>query len=683
MKIALSWLEEYIEEKPDWDLVFDKLTQAGIEIEGVEVDSLGEKIVELKITPNRGDCLSVKGLLREIATLTQYKYNFPPIDLNLIEYADYPISNTSNNKVNVTIDNPTDCPNYFGIVIENVDNTRKLPDIITNRLLKSGLRTVSPVFDIANYVMLETGQPLHSFDLDHIGDKLNVRRAKDGEKIKLLNDTEVTLTNDTLLICEAKDTPVAIAGVMGGLDSGVSEHSKNIFIESAYFDKDVVAGIAKQYGVTSDAAYRFERGVDFKIQENSLLYATHLIVKYLGGVVGSITKVNNTNYNAKPMVLKFDDFTRLIGVVIEPNTIKQILCSLGFSVDENNSHIFVIPPSYRFDIAIKEDIIEEVARIYGYDNIPAVLPNTNYTMYGINTDYAKNLILKNLLVNRGYSEVVSYAFLEKSYVDLFNYSHATCVELKNPIAGFSTMRTSLFAGLIKTMQYNVNRGATSVKLFELARVFYGEGEKFQPLKLAGLCYGEKYTINWADSKTQFDFFDIKGDLESLLSFVDTLEFIPCNDNPVLHSGRCAKILLSGNVIGIIGQLTPLVAQELGLNTAPYLFELDIHAITDLPILFKVKPVSKFQKIQRDLAFVVDNSLNSYEVIKYIRSLSIAQLREVNVFDVYSGDKLEAGGKSLAFKLYFQADKTLTDSEINEYLAHITKKVSDEFKIKLR
>lgn len=677
MKIALTWLEEYFVDKPDWTLVFDRLTQAGIEVEGVDIE-LDEKVVELKITPNRGDCLSILGLIREISVLTNYNYVYS---------YQFMVEPTSHLTVDITIEPKGICSSYVALPIADIDNTIHLPEFLLRRLYLSGIRSVSPIVDITNYVMLEIGQPLHAFDYDRVGGKLHVRLANDGESLTLIDNKTVKLTGDTLIVCNSTNQPAAIAGVMGGLESGVSANTKNIVLESAFFHQDNIVGKAKYYELSSDAAYRFERGVDNKIQQHAIFYAAVLINKYLGGSIGkaNITQeLESKEY--RRITLEKSDFDRLIGINIPIEQIRGILLKLEFLVDIGaDSKWHVIPPSHRFDIIIKEDVIEEVARVYGYDNIPALLPKVEYTMLNLSSIQAKVSFLKDILVARGYNEIISYAFVEEENQKLFNnYPIITNpIILKNPIAGLSVMRTSLFAGLIKSMQYNINHGTNSLKLFEIARVFYGEGEYEQPLKLAGLLYGDTSKTSWIDNKKPVDFYSLKGDVEVLLQHVDIIKFISCDDNPVLHGGRCAKICSGNYEIGVIGQLHPLVAQSIGLSTAPYLFELDIDSIVNMNVDFKLQPTSKFQKVERDLAFIIAESCAAGEIIDYIKLLRIENLLEVNIFDIYQGDNIDKGQKSVAIKLIFQDDRTLTDFEINTYLAKIIEQVGIKFNVKLR
>lgn len=680
MKLALSWLEEYFIDKPNWELIFNKLTSAGIEVEGVEpvlsYSNIEDRVVELKITPNRGDCLSVVGLLREISSLTgcTYKYN-----------DEFNLKSTTEDKLKVSVDVADACPNYVGVIIKNINNKGTLPDFILKRILRSGHRGISPLVDIVNYVMLELGQPLHTFDQEKVGECLRVRFANLGETLKLLDGTDAILTDNTLIICGESNTPVAIAGVMGGFDSGVTIDTTSIILESAFFTPDVIAGKSKQYLVNSDAAYRFERGVDTKIQDKALRYAAQLINKYLGGEIGQIVSVSHINESKRQSIaVKFSEFERLIGLKLSDEVISRILITLGFEiVAQDKDMLEVTPPSFRFDIKIKEDIIEEVARVYGYDNIPSTLPVVPYTMNKINSLQTRINKLKSMLVSRGFNEVISYAFIEDYYAQIFQITTANVVRLKNPIAGLSVMRSTLLPGLVRTMQNSINRGVDSLKLFELARVFYAEDEDSQPLKLAGLMYGKRNKINWNNESGEVDFYDLKAEVEILLNNVREIKFTPSVDYQFLHSGRCAKIYSCGKEIGFIGQLHPLVGQSLSLDLLPYMFELDVSTLIEHSTTFSFQAISKFQKVTRDLAFIADEHLNIGVMVDYIKSCSIEYLKDVTIFDIYRGVNLGHDKKSIAIKLTFQAEKTLTDEEIEASVSQIIKSNVEQFNVKLR
>lgn len=690
MKLSLNWLSSYFKTSPDWDVILDKLTMAGLELEQIiedigtwdehETRRGGNKVAEFKITPNRGDCLSVTGMLREIQALTNYTVNLPIFD--------FTFKSDTSDKIEVIVNEARACPSYVAVTVKNIKNQIKVDLVkqfkqeVTDRLTASGLRAISPVVDITNYVMLELGQPLHAFDLTKVGNKLQVRFAKDGEELKLLDDTEVKLQDDTLVICDANNNVAAIAGVMGGKDSSVTELTTDIVIESAFFIPDVVSGKAKQYGVSSDSAYRFERGVDYQLQLRAAQYAATLIKEYCGGQIGEPVIIHK-DLSGTTVSVSYNDITRLIGKMISHDEINSILNVLGFEfVTKNDRCLELKVPSFRFDIKIKEDIVEEVARVYGYDNITPILPIVAHTMNMLDNVVLRSTTLKNRLVDLGYSEIVSYAFIEDKYEELFGYPGKDPVKLKNPIAGLNVMRTSLIADLLKAQDTNINRGHERVRVFELGRVFHGEDEKSQPLKLSGLICGTHLSQNPLEILREVDFYDLSHDVKTLLTGFGPVKFVPYNDYPVLHCGRCAKIYLSGQEVGIIGQLHPsYVAQVAKL---PYVFELDLAKITNSEIDLAISDVSKFQKVKRDLAFIAPDSLYVGDVLDTVSAANIPYLQTSYVFDIYTGDKLAVNVKSVAFGFLFQAsDKTLTDSDINSSIEIITKLITDKFNVQLR
>ncbi|MFN7094631.1 MAG: phenylalanine--tRNA ligase subunit beta, partial [Burkholderiales bacterium] len=510
---------------------------------------LDDKVIELKITPNRGDCLSVQGLLREISALTDYKVQ------HLITPAE--LAPTINQQIQVVMDAAEVCHNYLALVIKGINNQVKLPEYITKRLSRSGLRTISPIVDITNYVMLELGQPLHAFDLGQVGNQLRVRFAQDKETLKLLDGKVVTLTTDTLVICDSSNHPAAIAGVMGGYNSGVNETTTDLILESAWFTPEVIAGKAKQYGVSSDSAYRFERGVDTQLQAKALNYAAQLMTKFCGGKIG-VVQATNFTLKTQPLInLKYAAINRLIGTSIAPQNITNILLKLGFQIAESKADdLAVMAPSFRFDINIPEDVIEEIARVYGYANIVPIMPVASFKVQAIDSNKLGITSLKAKLVSLGYHEIVSYAFVEERLEDLLGNPQISPVSLQNPIAGLAVMRTSLIADLVKALMHNLNRGHKFARLFEVARVFYAEDAQSQPLKIAGLSYGTNYPLTWAAKPHSTDFFDLKHDVELLLHGIPEITFVPCTDYPVLHGGRTAKIWRENQLIGIIGQLHP-------------------------------------------------------------------------------------------------------------------------------
>lgn len=678
MKLSINWLNSYFKIAPDWDKVLHKLTMAGLEVEGVEVVD-DDKVVELKITPNRGDALSVAGLLREISVLTDYAFTRPAQNIPFVSAID--------DTVTVDVRVPDVCPNYMTLIIKNIDNQAKLPNEILERLTRSGHRSVSPIVDISNYVMLELGQPLHAFDLSQVGNKLKVRFARLGERLELLVGSEAVLTDKTLVVCDSNDNPAAIAGVMGGANSGVSASTTEIILESALFIPDVIAGQAKFYGVSSDAAYRFERGVDSELQEHAIKYAASLIVKYCGGQIGQITKCSSAHV-ARQITLTYTAINRLVGVDIPQSSIDDILGKLGFILVKSDAGTLTVTvPSYRFDVTIKEDIIEEVARVYGYDNIEAQIPIARYTMD--NLDLNRQQALKAKLANLGYSEIIGYAFVEESLELALGDGNIKAVRLQNPIANWGVMRTSLIADLVKVLEHNLNRGHKRMRIFELARVFHGETENLQPLKIAGLLYGNYANPNWLVNDRVADFYDLRQDVEVLLGGLGDIKFTVCNDNPVFHSGRCAKIRICGKEIGVIGQLHPKYKAKFGWTDLPYVFEVDASSVISAPLEVFVSEVSKFQKVERDLAFIMELSVNIGDVLDKVLSDNVPFLIAANVFDVYYGEKFadiklnNKSVKSVAINFLFQAHKTLSEAEISASILQIQQCVGANFMAQLR
>ena len=507
MKISLQWLSSCFKEVPIWSEAWDKLTQAGIEIESIEDTQshvaingsepfLTDTIIEFKITPNRGDCLSIFGIAREIALLTSCALNdthniFPHC------YNTSPPVITSSTAIQV--DQQDLCPKYCATVIRGINNQVTLPDYIMHRLKVAGINTVNPVVDILNYVMLELGQPLHAFELMATGERLRIHMAPKASKVILLNNTEVELYDDTLVVSGSTDNICAIAGVMGSLASGVMPNTRDIVIESAFFEARGVVGQARKYGAHSEAAYRFERGVDIELVEPALQYASNLIIHYCAGTIEGTTifttgTSKEHDCRHRGIIMVYDKITQLLGVAIDVAIIHSLLVRIGFAIThQERDRCTVFPPSFRTDINIAEDVIEEIARVYGYDNIPPIMPTVTGSINAPDVSTQIQDSFKQTLVHCGYNEIISYSFLEDKYVSILSAINPDVVPsvLCNPIANLGTMRTTLTAGLMKTLTNNINRGHKNIRIFELARVFYGTNSHEQPVKLAGLLYGSR------------------------------------------------------------------------------------------------------------------------------------------------------------------------------------------------
>ncbi len=688
MKLSLNWLQSYINEPLDVEMVLERLTMAGIELESIEefspeVDSqdanITDKIVEFKITPNRGDCLSVYGIAREIIALTDY---------TLKPQVEYKVNPTCADQLTVNVLENNLCPNYVGMIIKNVDNTTATPPFILERLKQSNLRSISAIVDIANYVMLSIGQPLHSFDMNVVGANLTVRLAQNNEELIALDSSELKLSNNTLVIADSTNKVAAIAGVMGAMNTGTTINTTSIVLESAFFIPEIISGKTKLYGVNSDAAYRFERGVDPQLQLKAINYAAHLIQKYCGGECSAPTQIsNNTTQMHTAIEISYAKINELAGHEFGTCEIDSILNKLGFIVKPSKDvDLSVVSPSYRFDIKIKEDIVEEVIRCYGYDNIEAIMPQLTQRINSLDSNLQHINTIKNKMCVLGFNEIIAYAFQEESVEKLIgNKTHKNVVpvQLQNSIANWGVMRTSLIGDLLKSYASNVKYGHKSVKLFEVANVFYGEDDCSQPLKIAGLMGGDFAPLSWGNQRRDVDFFDIKQVVESLLSNLANVEFRSCNDNPVFHSGRCANVYVDELHVGVVGQLNPRLSGDFNVDATPYLFELDVFGIKPENHV-TIDTLNKLPKLSRDLAFILDDNVQAFDVIKNIKNANVSNLLDIIIFDVYTGDKLPVGKKSLGVKFIMQGmNNTLTEEEINVGLNIIQNIVEQGFGATLR
>lgn len=638
---------------------------------------LNDRIVEFKITPNRGDCLSYTGLAREISALTGFKLKAATDGINYLQQ----VSASLALKVEAT----QECSHYVGLIVNNVNNSQASPTWLIKLLERSGIRTISPVVDITNYVMLQLGQPMHAFDFNAVQAGITVRMAREAETLKLLDGKIANLASNTLVISDTQSNPLAIAGVMGGMDSGVQTTTTSLVLESAFFAPATVQGKAKQYGVSSDSAFRFERGIDPQLQHDAINLAAQLLVEICGGMPAdylhfSAPQVLN---QALAIELNFNEIDNLIGEKIAHEQIISILRDLGCQVTLMADGFIVTPPSYRFDLNIKQDIIEEIIRVYGYDKIEAKMPLLTYTLNSLDERQIQFNNFKQTLLGHGFNEIVSYAFIEDKYAGLFANQEIKAVKLQNPIAGLNVLRNNLLPGLIKSLQYNLNRGYEHARLFELARVFHSEEAGQQPLHLAGLMYGKISALNWTPAAQQVDFYDLRLVVEELLAGYAGLTLVTSEaTHQLCHPGRSALIQLGDLVIGFIGQLHPKFAAEINGIDLPYIFEINLDVLPSLNS-FKLKASSKFQKVSRDLSFVLSKDAQVGAIMQQIKQLGMTELIDLAVFDIFAGGNLAANEKSVAFNLVFQAEKTLGDEEVNSWLNSIKSLVCDKFAARLR
>lgn len=619
---------------------------------------LDDSLFTLKITPNRADCLSIRGIAREVAALTGSP---------LAAWDIATVAPQTDSKLAVTIADNAPCGRYVGRLVKNVNAAAATPDWMKRRLERSGLRSISAIVDITNYILLEQGQPMHAFDLGKINGGITVRMAADGEKLVCLNEKEVPLTPDLMVIADDQQ-PLAIAGIMGGLDSGVTTASRDIFLESAFFQPEAIAGKARALGFGSDSSYRYERGVDFALQTEAIERATALVLEICGGEAGPLTETVGQLPQRGSVTVRTARVAKVLGVALGAEQIAAIFTRLGLAFEQNDAGFVVSAPSFRFDIAIEEDLIEEIARVYGYDNIPAEAPLAAQTMLPQPEGLRVRSDVRRLLAGRDFQEIVSYAFVEEKWERDFA-GNAGAIRLLNPIASqMSVMRSTLIGGLVDTLAANLNRKHSRVRVFEIARVFrkQADGSVQQPEVIAGLAHGSRVDEQWGSKAERVDFYDIKADVEALLA--PRVAAFRKAAHPAFHPGRCAEVLLDGQVVGVLGELHPQWVQAYGLGNAPVLFELAVEAVEQVGRV-QLAAVSKFQPVRRDLALVVDEAVEAASVQAAMQAAASEVVRELALFDVYRGKGVDEGKKSLAFRIILQAaDRTLVDEEVEQAVA---------------
>lgn len=619
--------------------------------------ALDDNIIDLDLTPNRADCLSVEGVAREVAALNKSPYT--PTQFT-------PSAVTTNEQIAIQVVARQACPRYLGRLIKNVDPLAATPVWMQEKLRRCGVRSLGVLVDVSNYVLLELGHPLHVFDADKICGDIVIRYASNNEQLQLLNQQTISLDEQTLVVADQKQA-LALAGIMGGASSAVDFTTKNIFLEAAFFAPTAIAGKARQFGLHTDASHRFERGVDFALQERAVDRATQLIVDLAGGVVGSICQNTSTEYlPSRPAIeLQASQVQKVLGVAISAAEIAQILGGLGMQVLANAEGWSVTPPSYRFDIAIAVDLIEEISRIYGYNRLPNsdLLMRTQLTA---STQTAVPSDNADLLVAKGYQEVITYSFVDEA-MQLAFAPNEQLLHLQNPIsAEMAVMRSSLCCGLLSTALYNLNRQQTRLQLFEIGQCFSKkDGEIVQQNRVAGLAYGTAYGEQWGKDNRAVDFFDSKGVVDSLLASGKTSAQYRPSANPALHPGQAADIIdQHGATVGFVGMLHPKLEQQFGFANSVFLFEIATKALQHKPVA-DFQPLSKFPSVRRDIALVVAKNISAAEIIGCIRDCGIVEVRQVLIFDVYSGVGVGEGYKSVALGITLQnLNRTLADSEID-------------------
>ncbi len=639
-----------------------------------DVLQLDDQVFDSKPTPNRGDCLSLRGLAREVAALSDGAMTSVDVSAVPAVHEDKPV---------ITLDAPQACPRYCGRLLKGVDVKAPSPDWMVQRLARSGIRSISAVVDVTNYVMLELGQPMHAFDAAKIDGGIRVRFAMPREKLTLLNGETRELSESFLLIADDRKA-LALAGIMGGADSAVTDATRDIVLESAFFDPTTIAGKSRLLGFGSDSSFRFERGVDFDAAREAMERATRLVLDICGGSAGPIAEAVAALPKRNPVSLRLSRVERVLGVAVNRAEAADIFNRLGFTHEDTADGLRVTPPSYRFDVALEEDLIEEIARVHGYHRIPAARPVVVSAPLPVPEKMRSASAMRRLLAVRDYQEIVTYSFVDRAWEHDFCDNHAT-IELANPIASqMSVMRSSLIGGLVSTVVHNLNHKQSRVRVFEVGRCFMpGQEEGYaQPWRIGGAACGHAVEEQWGMRPArQVDFYDVKADVEAL--FHPQVLMFEAAPHPALHPGKSARLMLDGKPAGWIGELHPRWQQKYGLPVAPVLFEVDMEALAGrtLPAF---QGISKFPPVWRDLAVIFDEKIPYQTIFDAVNAQKPTIIVEFVVFDIYRGAGIENGKKSLAFRMLVQdTDKTLTDAEVDSAVSEIIKILKNQFNAKLR
>ena len=660
------------------DVLFELGQDASPGMDLTEYLVLDDSIIELSLTPNRGDCLSLSGIAREVAVLNRWAFEPDPVK---------PVAETINDARKIKLNAAGACPRYTGRVIKNVNIHKSAPVWLREKLRRSGIRSINVVVDITNFVMLELGQPMHAFDNDKLMGDIIVRYARNSEKLTLLDNETKELSSGTLVIADEKQA-VAMAGIMGGLATSVTEQTQNIFLESAYFSQQAIAGRARHYGLHTDSSHRFERGVDYTLQKLAIERASDLILNLCGGEPGPVTDIcaQDAIPGETVIALHHDEIVRLLGADIAPARVEEILQQLGFTLAAKGGYWEVHVPAYRFDVSIEADLIEEIARIYGYGNIPSTPPLTTMRIQADIDPACQFEDMMNILVHRGYYEAITYSFVD-SNLQASLLGQDDGIRLLNPISSeMAVMRQSLWPGLLQALLYNVKRQQQRVRLFEYGRIYRRNDDLEQIPVLSGISYGNIYPEQWDIEGNLSDFYDMKADIEALLSTkegqITKLGFNKI-EHPALHPGQSAEIIYNDQRVGVLGALHPAHLQLLDIPHSVFLFELEMTLIS-VKKQVKFTKLSKYPSVRRDLAIVLDNDIPVINVVNHIKKATKEILNNLELFDVYRGEGIDLGKKSLALGLTFQrSSSTLIEEEIDTIIQNILTSLQQEFGATLR
>lgn len=665
----------------DHDGIIELPADAPVGMDYRDYLQLNDVILDVDLTPNRADCLGMRGIAREVGVLNRLAVQAPAIEAVPAQHDE---------QRDIVLDAPAACPRYLGRVIRHINLNADTPLWMQERLRRSGIRSIDPVVDVTNYVLLELGHPMHAFDLDQLQGSIHVRMAAAEEKLTLLDGQEVTLTNDVLVIAD-EVKPLAMAGIFGGQGSGVTANTRHIFLESAFFAPSAIAGRARRYGLHTDASHRYERGVDPELQRTAMERATALLLEICGGEPGPIVEAKSDEHlpKAAQVSLRAERLAKVLGIHIEAAEVTEILQRLDFVVTATEQGWDVIVPSFRFDIRIEEDLIEEVARIYGYHRIQAAAPAAQLRMIPRREGNLTTDQLKRVLIDRGYQEAITYSFVDPKHQAML-FEEVAALTLPFPISvEMSSMRVSLWPGLIGAVAHNQKRQQQCLAFCETGLRFIPDanaenGVVQQPM-IGGIRAGKAYPEHWQEGERHVDFYDIKGDVEALLALTgkaDEFRFV-ADQHSALHPGQSAAIFKGDKLVGYIGAIHPQYEKALGLSGRTFVFELELAAVTERSIPV-AQAVSKYPSIQRDLAIVVKATIPAGEIFTAIENIGVNHLVDLHLFDVYQGAGVAEGYRSLALSLTLQhPERTLEDNEINAAVKTVVEMLTSEFGATLR
>ena len=638
---------------------------------------LDDRTLDLDLTPNRGDCLSIRGIARDLGALTKQAFEDIASEAVTARHSEIP---------SIRVDAPRGCPRYLGRIIRGVDTTISTPIWMRERLRRSGIRSIDPVVDVTNYVMLEMGQPMHAFDRDRVHGGIVVRMASEGEQLRMLDGQTLELNANNLVIADHQ-RPLALAGIMGGDDSGVTEKTRDILLESAYFDPVLLAGKAREHGLHTDSSHRFERGVDWQLQRAATERATELLLSIVGGEPGEVIEISSSEHlpMSGSIRLREEQIRRVLGMTIDRTAIEEIVSRLGLRITRLHKDGWeVAVPSFRFDIALEVDLIEEIGRIHGYNNLPVTEPEAPLIIAAPPESKRPLSRTQDHLTALDYQEVITYSFVDPELQKQID-PDTEGIELANPISSdMSVMRTSLWPGLLQTLSYNQKRQQHRVRLYETGlRFIPGNDGIRQESMIAGLVSGPALPENWVNEAREVDFYDAKGDLESLGSMLGKeLAFEPAS-HPALHPGQSARVTADGRPVGWLGTLHPKLQKKLDVHGRVCVYELGLQAVLN-GYVPHFKAFSKFPEVRRDLAILTGEATCWTAIENVARKAAGETLTGLRVFDVYQGEHVAKGQKSVALSLYWQhPERTLSDEEVQQLFERVTGALQNELGAQLR